>query len=66
MITDAITAVTETVSGLLAGLSTSIVSTFDTLILTTEGKLTTFATYTFLFIGIGFVTWLIRKLTRKA
>lgn len=66
MISEAIGAVTDTVSGLLGGLSSSIVSTFDTLILTTEGKLTTFATYTFLFIGIGFVTWLLRKLTRKA
>lgn len=66
MISEAIGAVTDTVSGLLGGLSTSIISTFDTLILTTEGKLTTFATYTFLFIGIGFVTWLLRKLTRKA
>ena len=66
MISEAIGAVTDTVSGLLGGLSTSVVSTFDTLILTTEGKLTTFATYTFLFIGIGFVTWILRKLTRKA
>lgn len=66
MVTEAIQVVVDAISGLLAGMSTSVVSTFDTLILTTEGKLTTFAVYTFLFIGIGFCTWLLRKLTRKA
>lgn len=66
MVGEAIGAVTETITGLLSGMSTAVVSTFDTLITTSEGKLTTFATYTFIFIGIGFCTWLFRKLTRKA
>ena len=66
MVAEAVGVVTETITSLLAGISSSVVSTFDTLIVTTEGKLTTFATYTFLFLGIGFCTWLIRKLTRKA
>lgn len=66
MVQEAISAVVETITSLLAGMSTSVVSTFDTLIVGAEGKLTTFATYTFIFIGIGFCTWLLRKLTRKA
>lgn len=66
MVAEAIGAVTETIGSLLTGIGTSVVDVFDTLILTAEGKLTTFATYTFIFIGIGFCTWLFRKLVRKA
>ena len=66
MVSEAIGAVTETITGLLTSLGTNIVNVFDTLILTAEGKLTTFATYTFIFIGIGFCSWLFRKVCRKA
>lgn len=61
----AIAVVGDVISGLFSTLGTSAVSLFDTLILT-DGKLTTFATYTFIFLGVGFVTWIFRKLLRKA
>lgn len=68
MVADIVTALTETVSGLLGGLGTGIAGLFNDLFVGTEGGLTEMATWVIVLLGvsiglgaIGWVSSLIRN-----
>ena len=66
MVTEAVGAVTDAFTGLLSGVVSAVPQAFDALVLGSEGKMTTFATWAFLFLGIGLATWLFKKVLGKA
>lgn len=62
---DFVTNVVSSFSSLLGGIGSGIVDLFNTLILTNEGKLTTFATWIAVFIGISVVFWIVRAVLKR-
>lgn len=65
MVTEIVTSITSAFTGLLTGLGTGIVEVFDGLVLTTEGKLTTFAAWGLAFLGVGLAIAIYKSLCRK-
>lgn len=57
--------VVSAISTFLSGIGTSVVNFFDTVVVT-DGKLTTFATWTLVFVGVGFASKFISKMLHKA
>ena len=57
--------VTSAISTFMSGMGTTIVDFFDNVVVK-DGQLTVFATWTIIFVGIGFASGLISKLVRKA
>lgn len=62
---DFVTQVVSSFSSLLSGIGNGIVDLFNSLILTSEGKLTTFATWIAVFIGISIVFWIVRAVLKR-
>jgi predicted glycoside hydrolase/deacetylase ChbG (UPF0249 family) len=65
MITEITTAVVDAFTGLLNGVGTGIVDLFKNLILDGTGKLTTFATWGFVMMGLSLAIGLIVGTVRK-
>ena len=56
---------TTAISTFMSGMGTTLVNFFDNVVVK-DGKLTTFATWTLVFVGVGFGSKLIAKLMHKA
>ena len=65
MVSEIVTSITSAFTGLLSGLGTGIVEVFDGLVLSSEGKLTTFAMWALAFLGVGFAIAIYKGLLRK-
>lgn len=68
MAAEIITAITSGITGIASGMASTIVSTFNTVFLTTEGKLTNLAIFGLVFIGVGFsvsVFYIIRGMLKS-
>lgn len=61
-----VTTFTTSLSSLATGLASAIVSTFDTVVTNSEGKLSNLAIWGITFGAIGLGTFLVRKLSKKA
>lgn len=60
-----ISTITEAFSGTLNGTGNGIVSFFETLFRTTEGKITTIAVATLTMMGLGLGVWIMKKLLHR-
>lgn len=65
MVSEIITSITTAFTGLLTGLGTGIVTVFDGLVMTSEGKLTSFAMWALAFLGVGLAIAIYKGLLRK-
>lgn len=63
MVTEMITSIVEAIKGILTGVGSAIVDFFNVAVLTTDGKLTTFATWVLAFLGIGFGLGVVKFIT---
>lgn len=61
MVAEIITAIVSTITTFLTGIGSAIIGLFDEMFLDDLGKLTTFATVSFVFIGISFAMWVVSK-----
>ena len=60
-----VTTMIEAITGFFTGIGSAIVEFFDGVVLTAEGGLTTFATWTLVFMGVSFACTFIWALLRK-
>ena len=66
MVAEAVKAITDAFTGLLGGVGSGIVDFFDAVIMNSEGTgLSNFATWAFIFLGIGLALFIVRKITGK-
>lgn len=65
MVAEMIKAITDAFTALFTQLASGIVDGFETLVMTSDGKLSAFATWGLAFIGIGLVFTVIRVILRK-
>lgn len=63
--TEIISTVTDAFSGTLNGTGNGIVSFFETLFRTTEGKITTIGIVGLTMMGLGLGVWIIKKLLHR-
>lgn len=55
--------VTSAIGSFVTGIGSSVVDFFNTTVLTTDGELTTFATWSLVFLGIGFGSMIFKWVT---
>ena len=65
MVAEAVKAITDAFTGLLTGIGSGIVDFFDVMVMTDDGKLSNFATWAFIFLGVGLALFIVRKITSK-
>lgn len=63
MVTKMITAITESIAGVLSGIGGAIVDFFDVAVLNSDGELTTFAVWALAFLGIAFGLGVVKFIT---
>ena len=63
MVAEMITTITDALGGVLTGVGSAIVDFFNTAVLTTDGKLTTFAVWALAFLGISFGLGVVKFIT---
>ena len=63
MVANIIQTVTTAIGSFVTGIGSSVVDFFNTTVLTTEGELTTFATWSLVFLGIGFGSMIFKWVT---
>lgn len=61
-----ITTFTEALSSLASGVASTVVATFDAIMMTTDGKLSNVAIYGIVFLAVSLGIGLVRKFTAKA
>ena len=60
-----VTTIVEAIAAFFTGVGSAIVDFFEGIVLTSEGGLTTFATWTLVFMGVSFACTFIWALLRK-
>ena len=63
MVANIVQTVTSAIGSFVTGIGTSVVDFFNTTVLTTDGELTTFATWALVFLGIGFGSMIFKWVT---
>lgn len=63
MVQEMISTIVGAITGMLTGVGSGIVDFFNTTVLTSEGKLTTFAAWLLAFLGIGFALGVVKFVT---
>lgn len=58
-----VTTVTSAIGSFVTGIGTSVVDFFNTTVLTADGELTTFATWSLVFLGVGFGSMIFKWVT---
>lgn len=65
MIAEFVTALVSVFSGLTQGFATAFVDGANTLLVTSDGKLTTFASWGIIILGVGIITGVVRWVAGK-
>ena len=63
MVANIIQTVTTAIGSFVTGVGSSVVDFFNTTVLTADGELTTFATWSLVFLGIGFGSMIFKWVT---
>ncbi len=63
MVANIIQTVTTAIGSFVTGIGSSVVDFFNTTVLTSDGELTTFATWSLVFLGVGFGSMIFKWVT---